>query len=80
MASSQGMQTIGDLRDFLQEVEQYVEPVLLELSKIEGDHPASSVEDQVTKVILVCKKLSVEVWNDYYLQADECKEAQSLIP
>ncbi|MGC4911970.1 GTP pyrophosphokinase [Streptomyces albogriseolus] len=80
LASSQGMQTIGDLRDYLQEVEQYVEPVLRKLSKIEGDHPASSIEDLVTQVILVCKKLPVEVWNDYYQQADEFKEARSLIP
>ncbi|ALO95116.1 hypothetical protein SHL15_4014 [Streptomyces hygroscopicus subsp. limoneus] len=79
LAASQGMQTIGDLRDFLQEVEQFIEPVLRVLAKAGTGEQDSSVEDLVTQIILVCKKLPPETWNDYYEQAEEFQEACSLI-
>ncbi|MYV58777.1 hypothetical protein GTW37_03440 [Streptomyces sp. SID4931] len=78
VATSQDMGTIGDLKDFLQGVDALIEPVLRQLSG--GDQHPSSIEDMATQIILVCKKVPVEVWNDYYQAAEEFEQARSLVP
>ncbi|MDQ1071552.1 GTP pyrophosphokinase [Streptomyces canus] len=81
LAISQGMSTVGDLSNFLDEVDSLIEPVLRKLGEADGDdEAASSVEDLVTQIILVCKKLPVEVWNNYYQPEVQFEEARSLVP